>query len=518
MPCWPPRDGDHLLVSGSQMAELEQTLFENGMPVEALMEKAALAISQRLKQDDLWPQLQQRGALVLVGPGHNGGDGLVVARELHLAGIEVRLWCPFERRKPLTESHLRHALWLGIPSLNRSPDPGDPALWIDALFGIGQHKALDASLEELFEQRQQLCPGQLIAIDGPSGLCSDQGIPLGRGAACARLSLSIGMLKTGFLQDTALAWVGDLERIDLQLPAPLLQRLPATQPLALLGSDLPHAPWPQSPPAASKYERGRLLVIAGSEAYQGAALLCLAGASATGLGSLRAALPKEIAAQLWSVQPHTVLAARLGSRSDGSLQMAELRAEALERLDAVVLGPGLGGALDSSEDQIWKRLQAFPGLLLLDADGLNRLARRQALPWLQGRQGPTWLTPHPGEFARLFPHLAPLHPLEATAAAAREARCAVLRKGARSLVACPSGQLWQLRSACSASARAGLGDVLAGYAAGIGAQAQACGAGSGAELLAMAALAHAQAGLIAQGGTPLQIAEILTSTLRTSMF
>ena len=517
VPSWPPRDADHLLVSGGQMAQLEQALFESGMPVEALMEKAALAISRRLMQPDWLPRLQSRGALVLVGPGHNGGDGLVIARELHLAGIAVRIWSPFERRKPLTESHRRHALWLGIPELNRSPDPGDPALWIDALFGIGQRRPLGEALETLLEQRQQLCPGALIAIDGPTGLCSDQGVLLGRVAACASLTLSIGLLKQGFLQDTALAWVGGLERIDLALAPPLLQTLPPQQPLALGARDIESAPWPQPPAAASKYERGRLLVIAGSEAYRGAALLCLAGASATGIGSLRAALPAAVADGLWSVQPHTVISARLGSRGDGTLHLSELPASALERIDALVLGPGIGSALDSSEDQIWKRLQGFNGLLLLDADGLNRLAQREALPWLQGRQGPTWLTPHPGEFARLFPDLRGLPPLEAAATAALQSQCCVLLKGARSLVSDPRGQIWQLRSAASASARAGLGDVLAGYAAGIGAQARAIGAAARGDLLAAAALAHAQAGVQASemGGagaaTPLNIAEILAA-------
>jgi NAD(P)H-hydrate epimerase len=504
------------------MAQLEQALFESGMPVEALMEKAALAISRRLMQPDWWPSLQERGALVLVGPGHNGGDGLVVARELHLAGIAVRIWSPFERRKPLTEAHLRHALWLGIPKQQRTPDPGDPALWIDALFGIGQRRPPGEALETLLKQRQQLCPGQLIAIDGPSGLCSDQGLLLGRAAACASLTLSLGLLKRGFLQDSALAWVGQLERIDLGLAPALLEALPPQQPLALLPSDITSAPWPQAPPAASKYERGRLLVVAGSEAYRGAALLCLSGASASGIGSLRAALPEAVADGLWSVQPHTVISARLGSRGDGSLQLAELRPEALERLDALVLGPGIGSSLDPCEDQIWTRLQQFAGLLLLDADGLNRLALRGGLPWLQERQGPTWLTPHPGEFARLFPDLKGLTPLEATAAAAQRSQCCVLRKGARSVVSDPQGQTWQLHFACSAAARAGLGDVLAGYAAGLGAQARAIGACSGGELLAAAALAHAEAGRRTReqrgpgGATPDNVAEILATTATQS--
>ena len=93
---WPARDADHLLVTGRQMGELEAQLFASGLPVEALMEKAALAVASRLQPD----VRAAGGALVLVGPGHNGGDGLVVARELGLAGLPVRIWSPFERHKP----------------------------------------------------------------------------------------------------------------------------------------------------------------------------------------------------------------------------------------------------------------------------------------------------------------------------------------------------------------------------------------------------------------------------------
>jgi NAD(P)H-hydrate epimerase len=509
-PAWPLRDAEHLLVSGSQMAELEQQLFASGLPVEALMEKAALAVARRLQQPDWWPQLQQRGALVLVGPGHNGGDGLVVARELHLAGIAVRIWSPFERHKPLTAAHLRHARWLGIAELTTPPDPSDPAVWIDALFGIGQSRPPGKALETLLEQRQQAQPGQLIAIDGPTGLCADRGQPLGRVAACAALSLSIGLLKQGFLQDQALAWVGRLERIELGLPGFLLQTLPQEQPLALFSSDLEDAPWPQLPPAASKYQRGRLLVIAGSEAYRGASQLCLQGASASGVGSLRAALPTPLAEQLWSVQPHVVVSAALEAHASGSLNLAGLSEGALERLDAVVVGPGLGGttaAEAAAEAHSWE---------LLDADGLNRLSALGARTWLRKRQGPTWLTPHAGEFARLFPDLADQAPLEAAHAAASDCsgshNCTVLFKGARTVIAATDGRRWQLGQASGAAARAGLGDVLAGYAAGLGAR----GGGDGA-LLATSALAHAQAGLQAAqqrghgGADPMTVAELLKS-------
>jgi len=521
-PAWPPRDASHLLVSGAQMAALEQQLFASGLPVEALMEKAALAVARRLQQPDWWPQLQQAGALVLVGPGHNGGDGLVVARELQLAGIAVRIWSPFERHKPLTAAHLHHARWLGIPNLDQPPDPGDPALWIDALFGIGQSRPPGEALETLLEQRQRQQPGRLIAIDGPTGVDADLGVPLGRVAACAALSLSIGLLKQGLLQDAALPWVGALERIELGLPAALLRSLPADQPLALHSQDLEEAPWPQQQPAASKYQRGRLLVVAGSEAYRGASQLCLVGASASGAGSLRAALPQAVADQLWSVQPHVVVSAALDAHASGSLQLGGLNASSLERLDAVVIGPGLGAtsaAEAASEAESWQLLQRFSGLLLLDADGLNRLAALGARGWLHQRQGPTWLTPHRGEFERLFPELAEQPALQAAQNAALGCSgthaCSVLLKGARTVVAGGDGRRWQLSHACSAAARAGLGDVLAGYAGGLAARAGGTGEGADAALLAAAALAHAQAGDQAMqqrgrgGADPMAVANLL---------
>jgi NAD(P)H-hydrate epimerase len=228
-----------------------------------------------------------------------------------------------------------------------------------------------------------------------------------------------------------------------------------------------------------------LLVIAGSARYRGAGHLALAGASASGCGSLRAALPPDMGEALWLVHPHAVL------------EEAPLGPASFERLDAVLVGPGLGPGPDAQlgggerprAEPWWDPLQCFPGLLVLDADGLNRITPT----WLCQRQGPTWITPHSGEFGRLFPDLAGSPPLEAAAEAARRTGVTVLLKGARSVIAAADGRRWQVLRACGAAARAGLGDVLAGYAAGLGSRASACGCLDGA-LLAVAALDHALAG------------------------
>jgi len=485
------------------MAGLEQQLFASGLPVEALMEKAALALSRRLLADHR-AVLERHGAVVLVGPGHNGGDALVVARELHLAGVAVAIWSPFERHKPLTSSHLDHVRWLGVPRLEAPPEAAGPALWIDGLLGIGQRRPPEGSLQALFRSRARQRPGRLVAIDVPTGLCADSGRCLGDGAARASHTYTLGLVKSGLMQDSALGWVGELQRIDLALPPALLADLPASQPLGLSPADLAAAPWPALDPAAAKYGRGRLLVVAGSERYRGAAVLALEGAGAAGCGSLRAALPACLAGGLWSQQPHVVVSRALACDRQGHLALAQLGDVELERLDALLVGPGLGpgpgptepGASPDGEEALaWRRLQRFAGLLVLDADGLNRLAALGAGDWLRQRQGPTWITPHRGEFNRLFPQWRDAAALEAAAAAAAGSGASVLLKGARSVVAASDGRRWQLLEAAPAAARAGLGDVLAGYGAALGAMALAAGEEASAELLAAAALAHAEAGL-----------------------
>ena len=496
-----PRDADHLLVSGEQMAQLEQQLFASGLPVEALMEKAALLVARHLLEHEPL----QAGVLVLVGPGHNGGDALVVARELHLAGVAVRIWSPFERHKPLTAAHLGHGRWLGIPILQEAPDPADGAFWIDGLFGIGQRQGPGDAIENLLLARQKQRPHHLLAVDVPTGLCADQGICLGAGAAVARCTTTIGLVKTGLVQDPALAYVGQLVRLDLGLPPALLAGLPANQPLAIGPRDQQAGlTGLTSTPAASKYQRGRLLVIAGSNPYRGAAALALAGASSSGCGSLRAALPTPMGQSLWQQLPHVVVNQELGCGTAGQLLLEGLVSTSLERLDAVLIGPGIGpGGLEG-----WQPLQAFQGLLVIDADGLNRLSQMngRGLAWLQQRRGPTWLTPHPGEFARLFPQWASLPPLEAALQAAQASGASVLLKGARSIVAAADGRRWQLLKANPHAARAGLGDVLAGYAAGRGA-----GAGGDGQILAAAALDHALAGCQLNQPSPPEVATILAN-------
>ena len=473
------------------MGAAEQRLFESGMPVAALMEKVGLAMAAWLlaRRD-----LLHHGVVVLVGPGHNGGDGLVVARELHLAGIEVSLWCPLPIRKTLTAEHLRHCEWLGLRQRIQDPNPGGAELWLDAVFGLGQSRPLPELLADLFRRRQQLRPGALISLDVPSGLCSDQGTVLGELAACASVTLSVGWLKRGLCLDPARSWVGALVRIDLGLPPAVMGNAAAVLPRCLPVTEACSAPLPPLPPTAMKYERGRCLVVAGSDRYPGAAHLALRGAMASGCGCVQAVVPPRLQSSLWQVLPEVM------QPEDGVIP---------ERLDAVLVGPGLG------EPTYWwsqwsEQMLSVAGLLVLDADGLNGLAASpQGWRWLLKRRGPTWLTPHAAEFSRLFPDCDAGDALEKAIAAARCSRCCILLKGAHSVLADPSGAAVVLTSTSPHVARTGLGDLLAGFATGWGAQGVAAQQQPGLESFAAAAALHGLAAARARSGDASTIADCL---------
>ena len=488
---WPSADADHLLVSADQMLALEREWLASGLPVAALME----TVGQRMADWFLArEELLSSGVVVLVGPGHNGGDGLVVARKLLEAGVDVRVWAPMPLRQPLTQEHWRHLIWLGASELSSSPDPAGRNLWIEALFGLGQTRPLPADLADLLGRRQRESPGRLVSLDLPAGLDSDTGCPMHGGAAFAAHTLCVGLIKSGLVQDAALPHVGRLHRIDPAVPVSLTKSLSAPVKLRLLADDIASLPCPQEPPDAMKYQRGRLLLIAGSERYRGAAHLALRGALASGAGSVEASLPAPVAELLWQHAPEVILGKGLSSDRQGALIWGEaLAGPDLARLDAVLLGPGLG-MVEGCWQQWAEPLLAFSGLLVLDADGLNQLAADEGgWRWLLKRSGPTWITPHGREFERLFPDFQQGSPLDRASAAAERSGAVVLLKGAHTVIASPAGDVRQLTDTDPGVARTGLGDLLAGHCAGWGARCLAASSNADVQDLAASSLLHAVA-------------------------
>ena len=397
------------MVSSEQMQNIEKEMFSMGMPVEALMEKVGIGISTWILDRQ---GLIENGAIVLVGPGHNGGDGLVVARELYIAGVDISIWCPFPLKKELTQKHFDYAMQIGIKNLEHKPDSNSDLLWIEALFGLGQSRIISDEILTLLNSKKKTSPDKLVSIDVPAGLDSDNGTTVSNTSYKSSNTLSLGLFKTGLIQDSAIDYVGNLERVDIGIPCKILTDFTENQPLRISFSDLSTFTWPMPSKSKSKYQRGRVLVIAGSDKYRGAASLALNGALASGVGSVSAFLPNTVSSALWSTHPEVLLLGDLNTFQDGSSDFSNVLNEVdLNRFDSILIGPGLGIA--EEKDCFGSDLKDFKGLLVLDADAINRLSiTSKGWEWLNHRKGPTWLTPHLDEFKRLFPLIDCSNPLK----------------------------------------------------------------------------------------------------------
>ncbi len=511
---WPKSDADHLIVSSAQMIELEQAIFARGMPIAALMEKVGLRIRDWFLGKS---ELVNEEIVVLVGPGHNGADGLVLARELYLAGMNIYIWCPFGQKKDLTKKHFEYCTSIGIENLQNEPEPRKKNIWIDALFGLSQDRPVPDNIENLFKLREEKQPDRLISLDVPTGICSDNGTLLSGFVPFYSYTLSIGLFKQGLLQDKALPYVGKLVRIDIGLPSELVSQYCSGSPLILSSEDLLSLPFPTPAANTYKYKRGRALLLVGSDIYLGAGNLALQGALASGVGSVNAVIPKVLSESLWEIYPEVLISGLMKTSAEGKALLASsLNEQDLQRADSVLIGPGIGVSKEKWEDSE-SLLADYSGLLVIDADAINRIAASsKGWEWLLSRQGPTWLTPHKKEFNLLFPDLTDLEPLEAASMAARKSESTVLLKGADSVIASPRGEVWQLADTSSSSARIGLGDVLAGFAAGIGALSVSVGKGNESHFLAASALLHSHAAKnCLEGSTASLISNFLSKLVKS---
>ena len=187
------------------------------------MEKAGLQISRWLLKRK---SLLKHGITVLIGPGHNGGDGAVVARELFLNGFSVQVWCPFPIKKTLTINHINYLTSIGVTKLVDLPDPNGKELWIDAVFGNNQTKPVDNKLINLFNDKfYNKYNSKVVSIDVPTGLCPNKGEPFLNNAVKADFTLAIGLNKIGLTQDSALPFIGELHHIDIGVPTSKLVKV-----------------------------------------------------------------------------------------------------------------------------------------------------------------------------------------------------------------------------------------------------------------------------------------------------
>lgn len=433
-----------MVLTCEQMKEAEEALFAQGFSPEPLMEEAGCGCAQAIRQ--FFPSPGR--AVLYPGKGHNAGDAYVVGRLLRQAGWQVseRLVHSPSSLAPLTAQ--KRQQFLDTPEDKIPPLPCAPLLAIDGLLGIGASGPLREPYLSLAAEMQDLRSrqgAQVVAIDLPSGLDGDDGTPH-PGAVTADLTLTIAFVKQGLLADAALNHTGRLALI----PLPQIQPAQGDASLRTLHApDLaPHLPPP--PFSQHKISAGRVGLVAGSAAYPGAALLSSLGALRSGGGMLHLFCPREAAALIAPRCPPEVILHPFQS-------LREIRNAPL---DALGVGPGLVGV---DEAELLELLASDPRPQVIDAEALNILARRQALPRIASAPAPRLLTPHPGEMRRLAPNLdTSLSRLEVARSFAAEHPVTLLYKGSRSLIAEKGQPISCNTTGHPGLATGGAGDVLTG--------------------------------------------------------
>jgi NAD(P)H-hydrate epimerase len=469
------------------MRALEERAAGHGRPPAVLMEEAGLAVAQ-----EVWVNLgavPERKVVVLVGPGNNGGDGLVAARHLHdwEASVVVYMLTP----RGEDDANLAQLVERGVTIALAPDDDGlaklDDALAgadcvIDALLGTGRARPVEGLLASVLDRvsvtRDAAHRPQIIAVDLPTGVDCDTGAADPH-ALRADATVALGCSKVGLHTLPGAGYAGRVEVVDIGLPADAVEALP----VELLNARWVRERLPERPAGANKGSFGRVLVVAGSKLYVGAARLAALGALRSGAGLVTVACPA-------SVQPliagGLTEATYLPLADDGGFIAAAAAVEvarALDVYDVLLVGPGLGQG-PGPESFVRQLLCSLPDAMpvVIDADGLNALAK---LPhWWKRVAARCVLTPHPGEHARLTRSTVAdvqRDRLSSARDAAAQWKQTVVLKGAHTVIAALDGVAAVNPYANPALASAGTGDVLAGAIAGLLAQrltpfdAAACG-------------------------------------------
>jgi hydroxyethylthiazole kinase-like uncharacterized protein yjeF len=468
------------LVTTAEMHRLETAADATGVSFAAMMESAGAAVVREISGRY---HVAGKPVLVLVGPGNNGGDGLVVARLLHDLGAGVTVY--LSRQREANDPNLRLVADRDIRIVLAAIDPdgailteaaSGAAVVVDALLGTGVSRALEGSVQRILQslsevRRRQDRPREqvVIAVDMPSGLHADTGA-IDPATARADLTVTFAFPKRGHFLFPGADYLGDLVIADIGIDPALTRDIPVT-----LATAVGVAAWlPARSRDANKGAFGKALVVAGCANYTGAAILAAMAAARVGAGLVSLACCASL---------HPIFAASLlettflllpedepgflGARTSPVLP------EAAAAYSAALLGPGLGQHR-TTQAFVLELLAQLALPRVIDADALNALATRDE--WWRGIPSGAILTPHPGEFARLA-HVTVQEVQSdrlgiAIRCAAEWGQVMVL-KGANTVVAAPDGQACVIPFANPGLATAGSGDVLAGAIVGLLAQGMA---------------------------------------------
>jgi len=439
------------ILTADAMRAAEEAVFARGISQDELMERAGAAIAREAVRF-----ATGRPVLVLAGSGNNGGDAYVVARHLRDSGLDV-LVAASGAPKPGAAERM-HARWEG-PTTSLYGAPVRPVL-IDGLFGTGLSRPLERSIAAVFTE---LVRGAqfTLAIDLPSGIDTDSGAELGAPRGID-LTVALGALKPAHVLDEGLSRCGHVLLADIGIPVESGWHSVARPKL--------DTPGPQS----HKYSRGLVAVVEG--AMPGAARLAARAAMASGAGYVMLGGPET-----GGPAPDALVRRTIDDADD----LADFLAG--DRIDAVVLGPGLGR--DRRAEAFLRAGLAADKPMVLDGDALSLLGTGAASA-LAAREAPVWITPHTGEFGRMFGGTG--SKIDRTLEAAAASGATVVHKGGDTVIAGPDGSVRVLAGASPWLSTAGTGDVLAGV---LGAQIGQGGAGVAPA--AAAAWLHARAARLA---------------------
>jgi len=430
-----------------RMSEADRLTAEAGTSVEKLMQNAGRAVASEIQKR--WPV---GPVTVLCGPGNNGGDGFATARFLAEKGWEVRVALLGSRDDLKGEASLQAELWHGTIEPLSPVVIGDAGLVVDAVFGAGLSRPLSGqALETLAEAGRSGLP--IVAIDVPSGLMEDTGEALG--AVAAALTVTFFRKKPGHLLLPGRDLCGEVVVADIGITPSVLERLvPDTfeNDPKLWVSNLPR---PVS--GGNKYTRGHALIFGGYP-VTGAARMAARAAARAGAGLTTIAVP-EIALPIYAGALTSIMVHPLKGPEDINLLMED------HRFTAFLVGPGAGVGEETRTLAVVLLGSGVP--TMLDADALTSF-QTDPLALDSAITGPCVLTPHEGEFRRLFDMSG--DKLSRARAAACRSKAILILKGSDTVIAAPDGRAIINANAPAFLATAGSGDVLSGIVLGLLAQ------------------------------------------------
>lgn len=447
------------LLTTAEMTEADRLAIAGGIPGIDLMENAGRAVA-----DTACKASDGRCVVVVAGPGNNGGDGFVAARHLSQRGRAVSVSFVGDRNRLKGDAALAADRWSGPVTDASSASIAECDLIVDALFGAGLDRVIEGLPGDVIDA-MNAAPVPIVAVDLPSGVNGTTGAVMGRAVNATR-TVTFFRRKPGHILLPGRLHCGSVEVADIGIPDSVLDKIkPATfanVPALWVGA------FPRAEPQGHKYSRGHAVVVSGGPSSTGAARLAARGALRAGAGLVTIASPRNALA-INAVESLAVMVRPV----DGARELAEFLAD--KRRNAVVLGPG-GGVGPSMREQVYSAL-ASEASVVLDADALTSFAEEPAaLANAIGKRAgrPVVLTPHEGEFARLFNPLAMKlnshSKLEKARLAASQMGAVLVFKGADCVVARAEGRAAIADNGPPTLATAGSGDVLAGMIAGLLAQ------------------------------------------------